>query len=171
MKVRVRSKLLGPAIVAALASLALLAPVGSAQAASPHGAPLCAVYPGATPLTLKPGQRCSFYPIATRGYWASYHAVGNGHYSGVVCAGITRYPPSNSNTPLNDSGQPGSWNCNPASWTNDQSWNTLAHFVNNAFGAVYGQATIVNFSTATIRFAYPSGCDLGNLNNCVYYYA
>jgi hypothetical protein len=157
----------------ALSSLALLAPAGSARAATLHGAPFCVVRGSNVGITLKPGQRCTFYPLATNGFFVFFHAIRAGSYSGSICGGITRYPPLNSNTPLNDSAQPTSWDCVPASNLNNRGDSALGRRVQNGFGAVYGQATILNFSNATIKFPDGAGLNCGNggFVNCVYYYA
>ena len=135
---------------AAVASLALLIP--SADAAQYRYAHMCQVYPDGGPMTLKPGERCTFLPVATFGFGAAWQVIKPG--GGAICAGVTRYPPYSSNVPLDGYGRPTSWDC--VSPTNASSGGfvggALTHNVSGPFNAVSGQATVLNFSSATIRF-------------------
>ncbi len=161
-------------IIAALSTLALLlalGPPGSASAATANQDQFCVVRPGGAGQILKPGQRCHFLPVATRGFSVYFDAPSGGATSGGICGAITAYPPLDSNMPLNDNGGPGQWDCWPATQLGPGHYGALSRTVHNGFGAIYGVATIVNFSNTTIRFvSQQRGCSDGSNRNCVYYY-
>jgi hypothetical protein len=154
------------AALATLASLALLIPAGSAQAAY-GSAPFCgSVNPGGgySPMTLKTGQVCGFYPVAVRYAIATWDVVKSG--SGSICLGVLQYPPGWPNgKPLSPTGSgPGNyWNCFPVNgWDKYAVWGA-----NNPFGAVYGQPVLLNYSSATIKTRLISG---GWYSHIEYYY-
>jgi hypothetical protein len=152
------SRAIKTAALAGLTSLALLIPAGSAHAVTLHEAPFCVWSWGSNSgITLKPGQTCRYFPLPTHGYYTWAKVIDPGSNSGRICAAITQYPGYQTYNALNDAGQvdPSAWTCYemggryPAYAGQLLLW---ARFVNNGFGAVYGQATVLNFSTATIRF-------------------
>jgi hypothetical protein len=144
-----RSRTIWLAALVALVSVALLVPAGSARAAQRQFSTWCKVYPSGAPMTLKPGERCTFFPLPTISFTAGWQVTKPG--SGGICAGVTRYPPNSSNVPLDGYGQPTSWQCvSPTNATSNMGalqWNAVG-----PFGAVGGQATVLNFSSATIKF-------------------
>jgi hypothetical protein len=149
------SRAIKTAALAGLTSLALLIPAGSAHAVTLHESPFCVWSSGSTAgITLKPGQRCSFWPLPTARFltWAT---VVSGGRSGRICSAITQFPGYVTSNALNDAGQvdPSAWIC--YEMRDYGFYGSLLGFgrvVENGFGAVYGQATVLNFSTATIRF-------------------
>ena len=174
-------------VMAALASLALLIPAGSAGAAF-HRVPFCGqlTSSGYQSMTLKPGQVCGFLPVAVSSIWPIWKVVQGG--KGSVCVGVVQYPPgwpngkalTPSGKPLGtepprdpydgrpphpqDAGYP--YSCDPYNLsTGELGYTTWWAF--NGFGAVYGQPVLVNFSTATIRTLPNNTSDWGWLN----YYA
>src|SRR2546422_412674 len=101
-------KRIAVAAVAALASLALLVPTASQAAAQTHYSFFCETSPGSVKgVTLKPGQQCNFWPVATA--WATAHWYINRGGQGGVCMGVTRYPPVQSGQPLDAWGRPTGW--------------------------------------------------------------
>jgi hypothetical protein len=138
--------------VATFASIALLAPAASAAAPQSHHAYWCVDPLSGASVTLKPGERCTFFPLATIQFTAGWNVIKQG--SGGICAGVTQYPPQSSNVPLDGYGRPTSWQCVPPN-TFAQGIGGLQWDANGPFGAVGGQATILNFSTATITFIKP----------------
>jgi hypothetical protein len=153
------SRAIKTATLAGLTSLALLIPAGSAHAVTLHESAFCVANPGSPyeyPLTLKPGQTCSYWPLPTHGFLTWATVVNSGH-SGRICSAITQ--PGTYNA-LNDAGQvdPSAWLCHEM--RNEGFYGTRLGFgrlVENGFGSVYGQATVLNFSTATIKFDAHSG--------------
>jgi hypothetical protein len=162
------------ALLAALASLALLVPASSSQGATVHSVKFCGALTSAgyTSITLKPGQACTFWPLAVRTIWGVTQVTSGGH--GSVCFGVIQYPPGwPSGKPLSPTGG------NPATDPPRDPWDGMpphpdypgypytcvpwgdtlskgdvlegAWFAYNGFGAVYGQPVIVNFSTATMK--------------------
>jgi hypothetical protein len=169
-------------LAAAVASLALLVPAGSAQAATPHHVKWCGQLTsnGYVSMTLKPGEVCSFWPVAVSSMWGSWKVVSSGR--GSVCIGVIQYPPGWPNgkvlsptggNPATDPprdpydgrpphpGDPGyPYSCQP--WTGYMAAGdglATTWFANNGFGAVYGQPVMINFSSATIK-TQPGWSDL-----------
>jgi hypothetical protein len=138
-------------IIAALASLALLVPAGSAQAAASWTVvPFCGSYDtngNIQPKVLKPGEVCSFWPVAVAAMNVHWDVRTSG--SGGVCLGVVRSPPGWPNgTMLGMSGAPGPARCFPVGSGPNAN---LGWAAQNGFGAVYGQPVMINYSTATIR--------------------
>lgn len=139
--------------VSLIAMVAALAPT-SASAATLQSTRWCGVENNdGSPqfgYDVKPGKWCGTWPYATNFVVASWDVLGSGGH-GQVCVGIASIfssPP----VPLNDQGQPGQWECTTLRAASGGNWNLVSrHHVQNAFAAVYGQPTILNFSTATIR--------------------
>jgi len=162
------SKRITIAAISALASLALLIPAGSAQAAF-GSAPFCgSLNPGGgySPMTLKSGQACAFYPVAVRYAIATWDVVQGG--SGSVCLGVVQYPPGYpKGRTLSPTGSgPGNyWNCFPVNGSGGGRY--AAWGANNPFGAVSGQPVLLNFSTATIKTVLIPG---GWYSHVEYYY-
>lgn len=138
------------AALAALASLALLVPAGSAQAAW-NVVPFCGSYDTngqVHPKTLKPGEICSFWPVAVAAMNVRWDVTSSSG-SGSVCIGVVRYPPGWPNgTMLGMSGAPGPPRCEPIR-SSARFGTTWA--AQNGFGAVSGQPVMINYSTATIK--------------------
>jgi hypothetical protein len=143
-------------LAAAVASLALLVPAGSAQGATLHTAPFCgSLHPGGgyDPVVLKPGQACTFWPVAVNEAAAIWGIIHDAPGGPGVCLGVVAYPPGWPRTttalsPVN--GQPGKyWTCKPAN--QGISGGSVVWRAQNSFGAVYGQAVLLNFSNATIN--------------------
>jgi hypothetical protein len=132
---------------ASLASLALLVPAGSANAAQAT-AHWCSN--GTNGYVVEPGKICTWYPVATHFLTTNFQVISGG--SGVFCAAILQSPWPNGNAqPLDDYGRPTGWTCGPNQvWQKGQG-SLVARRVYGGFGAVYGQAAILNFSTARIR--------------------
>lgn len=130
--------------IAAIASLALLVPAGSASADGYH---YCQSTYG-FPVTLSPGQDCrGFGPLKLFRVVGVWEVVKPGN--GVVCVGITKL---NTRTPLNDFNQPSGWNQTGDECTNVNASSKVAvRYVVGGFGAVPGQPMMLNYSTATIR--------------------
>jgi hypothetical protein len=178
------------AALAGLASLALLVPAGSAQAATQYHAKWCGqlTSSGYQSMTLKPGQVCAFPPVAVRSMWGAWQVTSSGH--GSVCIGVIQYPPGWPNgkalsptggNPATDpprdpyDGMPPHpdypgypYTC--PTWTGDMTKGDViegAWFAYNGFGAVYGEPVMVNFSTATVKTLPGLGSPWGYIN----YYA
>ena len=142
--------------LAALASLALLVPAGSAKA-SPYSVPFCnARHLGSAnqwdPVTLAPGKACSFFPVAVSSFSTAWSIVKPGH--GSVCAGVVQSPPGYPNGKRLDpvTGKPIAWGVpNKSPCLSIATYRNTAWGAQNGFGAVYGQPVIINFSTATIK--------------------
>lgn len=155
-------------LAAALASLALLIPTGSAQAAS-VGQPFCGSLNaggGYSEMKLTPGAVCGFYPVAVHYAIATWDIVQSG--SGSVCLGVLQYPPGwPKGKPLSPTGSgPGNyWNCWPVEGSGGDRFAVWG--ANNPFGAVYGQPVLVNFSNATIKTRLFGG---GWYSHIQYYY-
>jgi hypothetical protein len=138
--------------LAALVSLALLVPAGSAKAVNGASVPFCtSLHPNTIsqwdPVVVPSGKTCSFYPVAVRSFSAAWSITKAGH--GSVCGGVV-----NSNgSPLDPvTGAPIPWGVKDKSPCVDISiYRNVAWGARNGFGAVYGQPTILNFSTATIK--------------------
>ena len=154
------------AVVAVLASLALFAPAGSAQAATLRAEKFCgSLSPGHgyQSVVLKPGQACTFLPVAVHSIFAQWELVSGSGRSGGVCVAVVQSPPGWPNgQPLSPTGSgPGNyWNCIVPSSAG------IAWTANNGFGAVYGQAVLLNYSNSTIRTVL-STVGVGT----IYYYA
>jgi hypothetical protein len=147
------SKRITAVVIAAFASLALLVPAGSAQAAW-HRDSWCEYQ------TLKPGQSCTTWPLnvnAARTTWAVTKAG-----IGRVCVGVFQYGGSQSGQPVGG-GAPG-LNCAPLSWTGStyadpnsyngwgySDWLIWRYNPYLRYSYRYGQAKIINYSSATIR--------------------
>jgi hypothetical protein len=134
----------------ALVALALaVAGAGSAQAATLRHAPFCgSLHPstGWVPITLAPGQACTFLPTAVQSIWGAWSVTKDGE--GSICTAVVESPPGWPNgRPLSPTGSgPGNyWAC-VYPYAFGVVWQA-----NNAFNAVYGQAVLLNYSTATIR--------------------
>ena len=134
--------------LAALTSIALLVLAGSAQASSGK---FCGATDARLGYYVEPGKICAWWPAATSFVRSDWWVRSAG--SGVVCVAILQYPwPNGQAQPLNDQGQPSNWNCAQLRSGNNPNWNVVARpWVQNGFGAVYGQAAILNFSTARIQ--------------------
>jgi hypothetical protein len=129
--------------VAALASLVLLIPAGSAQAA--YGSTKWCVG-----TTLSPGEQCGFWPLAVERLGSSWDVLSGG--SGHVCFAILRWESGKPRQPLDDWGQPTNWQCGPLRASPGANWGLgIRNPVTGGFGAVYGVGAILNYSTATIR--------------------
>jgi len=154
-------------VAATFGVVAVLAGAGSAQAVTEHSVPFCgSLNPGNgyQGVTLKPGQACTFLPTAVKSIWGAWDVVKNGEWGFGVCVGVLEYPPGwPSGRPLSPTGSgPGNyWGCAPPS-----SFGIIAQ-ANNIFGAVYGQAVLLNGSTATI-VTQPSSTP-GNYGRIYYY--
>jgi hypothetical protein len=136
-------------VLAALASLALLVPASSAEAAVRQQVPFCgSLSPngGYLPKTLAPGKACTFFPVAVNSFYAPFDIVKGGN--GAVCTAVVKYPPGfPSGTPLDPrTGGPGSWRCTDVHLQLAAGW-----AADNGFSAVYGQPVVLNYSTATIK--------------------
>lgn len=156
--------------VAAVTSLALLFPAGSAQAAS-GSANWCGATDQRDGYYVEPGKICTFYPLATRFVSASWWVRSGG--SGFVCLAIIRTPWQQGQVAqaLDDWGRPTNWNCanlrqnrildssgRPTDWgVGTRPW------VTGGFGAVHGQAAILNYSSARIQVGF-------GYNRVEYYY-
>jgi hypothetical protein len=143
------------ALLSALAALALFIPAGSVKGATLYEADFCGSLHaggGYVPMALGPGQACTFWPVAVHeaaAIWGiSHHAAG-----GAVCLGVVASPPGWPRTTAALSpvtGQPGdNWKCVPA----DQGFSggSLVWTAQNGFGAVRGQAVLLNYSNSTIN--------------------
>jgi hypothetical protein len=141
--------------LAALLSLAVLIPAGSAKAVTGGQVPYCASLRATgqwDPLTLAPGKVCSFVPVAVRFYSAAWDIVKPG--TGSVCTGVIQSPPGwPDGKPLDPvTGQPIAWGIpNKSPCVDIARYRNTVWEAQNGFGAVYGQPVVVNFSTATIR--------------------
>jgi hypothetical protein len=163
---RTKTRRLWIPTLAALASLALLAPAGSARAATRYLSQWCETTPGSgVGQTLKPGQTCNFWPLPTIQVWSNWDVVKAG--SGVACVAVTKSPPYDSRVPLDGWGNPTSWNSPPWSGCTDvhnRLFIISPGYSGAPFGAIGGQATLLNFSSATIRVRISA-------YNGVFYYA
>jgi hypothetical protein len=155
-------------LLAASTALVLLICAAPAQAAY-RSAPFCgSLNPtgGYVPMTLKPGQACTFLPTAVQSAWAAWHVSKDGSYGFGVCVAVVEYPPGwPSGRPLSPTGSgPGNyWQCvTPYAFAN--VWQ--AH---NGFNAVYGQAVLLNGSNATI-VTDPTPDGGGDAYGRIYYY-
>jgi hypothetical protein len=134
-----------------LVSFALLIPAGSAHAAFGQ-VPFCgSLNPGNgyEPVTLRPGQACTFGPVAVNSVLAAWSVQQAGPPGGAVLLGVVQYPPGHPNAqPLNPTTcQPGGGNwvsLNPYSYGG--WWRA-----NNGFNACYGQPVLLNYTNYTIR--------------------
>jgi hypothetical protein len=152
-------------VLAALASMALLVPIGSAHAATLRAERFCGYLDpghGYQPVVLRPGQACTFLPAAVNSIFAQWEVVNGGSNGGGVCVAVVQSPPGwPSGRPLSPTGSgPGNWNC-IAPYSAGIAWTA-----NNGFNAVYGQAVLLNYSTVTIRTVL-SKVGVGT----IYYYA
>jgi hypothetical protein len=146
-----KARLIG---IAALASLALLVPAGSAKA---NSVPFCtSLHPGTyaqwDPVVLAPGKACSFFPVAVSSFSAAWTVTKPGH--GAVCAGVVKSPPGYPNgKPLDPvTGAPIAWGvANKSPCADIARYRNVAWGAQNGFGAVAGQPVIINFSTATLK--------------------
>jgi hypothetical protein len=143
-------------VVAALVSMALLIPAGSAQASGYATVPFCGNYnPNTgsyTAKTLNPGDVCSFYPVAVAGMSVSWKMTKAG--SGSICVGVMSSPPGwPKGKWLTNTGGSGGYTlaCNPPDGYYHTGGGYAGWKAENGFGAVYGQPVMVNFSTATIK--------------------
>jgi hypothetical protein len=138
--------------IAALASLTLLIPAGSASAASGSYDFCYSNNLTRTPATLKPGQDCrGFGPLNLFRVYGVFEIVKPGN--GAVCVGIIR---NGTTTPLNDYNQPSGWNqtgeeCQTITGAPAGTWANADRRVVGGFGAVPGQPIMLNYSTATIK--------------------
>jgi hypothetical protein len=153
--------------VSALVSLAVLVPAGSAHAAFRED-PFCS--PDADfwhrPVTLVPGQMCTSWPLNVNEFKVWWEVVKPGR--GQVCLALTQYGGSGSGQPI--SGIPG-WRCvgvgyggnttaaNAEEWWFSR-WTIYAYNPYLRYSYRYGQARILNLSSATIRM--PGESSLGN---------
>jgi hypothetical protein len=157
------------AAVAALASLALLIPSGSANAAIPHRVAFCGINNGVryVPMTLKPGQACTFWPLAVQQMsvtWSMVHRVGDG---GGICIGVVQSPPGYpKGKPLSPTGSgPGNyWSCAQPFYNSGLVFWRAA----NAFDAVYGEPVVLNYTSSTIKVEPAS--DSSDPYGWLYYY-
>jgi hypothetical protein len=141
-------------IAAICVSGVLLASAVPAQA-SYASVPFCgSLHPGGgwDPVTLTPGKACTFVPVAVAAFhieWTVTHDAGPG---GAILIGVVQSPPGYPNGQvLSPAGGPGQWGAanlegGGAYW-----------FANNGFGAVYGQAAVVNYSNSTVKLWPNSG--------------
>jgi hypothetical protein len=135
-------------LVAAIAASILLIP-GAARADSSDG--FCGATDAHLGYFIEPGKICAWWPAPMRFVSSDWWVRSPG--SGVVCVAIIRSPWSAGQPaqPLDDQGRPTNWNCSPLR-NGNANWNVAARpWVQNGFGAVYGQAAILNFSTARIQ--------------------
>ena len=140
-------------LVAALAgTLALLATSVPAQAATLTSVPYCgSLRPsgGWDPVTLQPGQACSFAPVAVHSIHAWWDITHQGT-SGSILVGVIQSPPGYPNGQvLSPYGGPGQWYGYPPD--DGTNGNQLWWFALNGFNAVSGQPVILNYSNYTIR--------------------
>jgi hypothetical protein len=127
-----------------LAALALLAPAGSAQAATLKSSTWCDGTNHAG-MTLAPGKMCTWWPLTVHYGFSFWDITKAG--SGQVCLAVGNYQGSNFVT------VPGAgWTCRPVKNIHDGSSDGVnAIAVQNYFGAAYGQIAILNYSSATIK--------------------
>lgn len=147
-------------VFAALVSVALLVPAGSAQAAS-ASSHWCGATDQRNGFYVEPGKICTFYPLATRFVSTSWWVRSGG--SGFICLAIIRTPWQQGQTaqPLDDWGRPTNWNCHNLRMqqlyesehaTQPTWWGVGTRpTVTGGFGAVHGQAAILNYSSARIQ--------------------
>jgi hypothetical protein len=117
--------------------------------------PFCgSLHPGGgwDPVTLTPGQACTFVPVNVHAMHIEWSITHDGGPGGAILLGVVQSPPGYPNGQvLGPTGAPGQWGGgNPeggGAW-----W-----FANNGFSAVGGQPTVVNYSTDTIKLWPNSG--------------
>jgi hypothetical protein len=143
------SKRIAVVLASAFALVALLVPAGSAQAAWRHD-------PWCSGVTLKPGKSCTSWPLNINSIYTSWRTTTTG--KGNVCVGLIQYGGSQNGQPV--AGVPG-LSCSGVSIAYSPGtahvgdlgydlWYIYRYNPCMGYSYRYGQATIINFSSATI---------------------